>query len=338
MIAPLVTVVMPVHNGKAYIGAAIDSVLGQTLSNLECVVVDDGSTDGTPEVLRGYQDPRLKLLRNEECIGVSASRNRGLAAAAAPYVAFLDADDVAYPNRLETQLEYLELHPDIVVVGCHLDYIDSSGAPLFSERPCQRPCEPEALRVELLNRACILPSAAMGRKRALLDAGGFHAMDYAEDHDLWCRLAVDHDLAILPDRLIAYRQHPEQATFKKILTGYQGTRDCIARAKARYLKAGILSEKELPAEPTLKDYLVGSKGTPGAIYLEWAKLHTWALKDPKNGLKLALSAVLCAPLNKEAWSALMKASSDLMIPAPVARRLAWYGSKLRRKGTRDGSG
>lgn len=333
---PVVTVLIPVHNGEAYVGFAVDSILGQTLSDFELIVIDDGSTDDTARIIDSYHDPRLRLLTNDGCIGVSASRNRGLEVAAAPYVAFLDADDVAYPDRLEKQVTFLESHPDVVLVGCHLDYIDADGNFLFSENSCQRPCEPDKLRIELLRRACILPSTATGRKSALLEEGGFPAMDYAEDHDLWCRLAVKHDLAVMPDRLVAYRQHPNQATFKKILKGYRATRQCIELARKRFVAEGVLSPDDLPPPISWREYLTGSKGSLGALYLQWAELHTWALRQPGRGIILSAMALCFSPLNGKAWSVLLRSGRDLLLPSAISKRLSWYVKKLRSLPFRNG--
>lgn len=324
-----VSVIIPVRNGAQFIGQAIDSILSQTLTDLELLVVDDASTDNTPEIIQSYGDPRLRCLRNPQCLGVSASRNRAMAEARAPYVAFLDADDIAYPQRLEMQVAYLENNPSVALVGSHLDYIDAKGQQLYSEQPGQRPCAPQALRLELLHRACILPSTAMGRTSALREVGGFSKLDYAEDHDLWCRLAVKHDLAVMPDRLVAYRQHPNQATFKKISIAYHATQACIGRTKALFLEAGIISGDEIPPPLGLWGKLRGARGSLGAAYAQWAGLHSWALREPRHAISLSSMALWASPLNIMAWRILLRSMVELALPATLFRALRWYGTKLR---------
>lgn len=331
---PLVTVIIPVRNGEHFIAQAIDSILSQTLTDLELLVVDDASTDRSTEIIQSYTDPRLRVLRNPKRMGVSASRNRALAEAHASYIAFLDADDIAYTQRLEIQITFLENHPSVALVGSHLDYIDAEGHLLYSERPGQRPCMPDELRMELLMRACILPSTATGRKAALVQAGGFPQMDYAEDHDLWCRLAVNHELSILPDRLVAYRHHPNQATFKKITRSYKATQACISQAKERFVAAGILRPNDQPSSLTAWEHLCGARSSRGATYTQWAELHSWALRQPRQALSLAGMALFFSPLNLRAWQILLRSTEQLLLPATVSRALHWYGAKLRRSLTR----
>lgn len=326
---PLVTVIIPVRNGEQFIAQAIESILSQALADLELILVDDASTDRTPDIIQSYSGPRLRVLRNLRRMGVSASRNRALAESHAPYVAFLDADDIAYSHRLEKQIGFLENHPEVAMVGSHLDYIDAEGHLLYSERPGQRPCNPDELRMELLKRACILPSTATGRKAALVQAGGFPQMDYAEDHDLWCRLAVNHDLAILPDRLVAYRHHPNQATFKKISRSYKATQACIRRAKERYVAAGIMQPDDQASAPTVWEHLCGERNSRGAAYTQWAELHSWALRQPHQALPLAGMGLLFSPLNIRAWKILLRSAEQLLLPASFSRTLHWYGTKLR---------
>lgn len=325
----LATVIIPVRNGEHFIAQAIDSILSQTLADLEILVVDDASTDRTTVIVQSYTDPRLRVLSNPQRMGVSASRNRAMAEARSPYVAFLDADDVSYPERLAKQIAFLESHPNVVLVGSHLDYIDAVGKLLYSEHPGQRPCEPDELRKQLLKRACILPSTATGRTSALIQAGGFPKSDYAEDHDLWSQLAVTHDLAILPECLVAYRQHPNQATFRKINKAYKATRACIRTAGDRFVAAGILRPNDLPLSPTLWEHLRGAQGSRGSIYTEWAELHSWALRQPHQAFSLAGMALFFSPFNHRAWRVLLRSSEQLLLPPQITRALHWYSAKLR---------
>ena len=127
---PLVSVLLAVHNGSRYLSAAVESVLGQTVADLELVAIDDGSTDETPDLLAGVGDQRVVMLRNEEQAGLAASLNRALEAAAGRYVARLDADDIAIPERLERQLDRITAEPAVAVVGT------LSSAPRSSTRRC----------------------------------------------------------------------------------------------------------------------------------------------------------------------------------------------------------
>lgn len=324
----LVTVIIPVHNGQDYIGAAITSIIQQSFAELTLVIVDDASTDATAEIVRSYTDSRIQFIQHTKCMGVSASRNHALDITKTPYVAFLDADDIAYMLRLEKQIEYLENNRDVVLIGSLVDYIDSHGELLFSEQIGQRPSEPAVLRMELLKRACILPSTATGLTAAIKEAGGFPRQNYAEDHDLWCRLATKHDLAIFPERLVAYRQHANQATFQKIRASYKATQACIFIAWKSYQSAGLLPLDTPYPLLSLGERIRGKQGSLGYTYLQWAELYSWALKQPRQAWKLSWMAVLFSPLNMKGWLLLLDSTERLFLSRHISRALRWYAEKL----------
>src|SRR5262245_37723867 len=168
-----VTVVMPVHNGAAYLQAAIDSIQHQTHRDFEFLIVDDGSTDGSGEVLRrnAAQDPRIRIIRSMH-EGIAAARNRGLALARGTVVVSMDADDVAMQERIERQLAYLGTHPEVAVVGSALRLIDKGGQPIAP--PTVYPLTFEEIRKGLLMGYCMLgnPTVAM-RREAVLAVGGY---------------------------------------------------------------------------------------------------------------------------------------------------------------------
>ena len=126
---PRLSVVMPVHNALPYLDEAIESILRQTFADFEFVILDDGSTDGSSEALRGWarRDPRIRLVRSGTRLGPAGSSNRVVAEAQGPIVARMDADDVAHPERLKNQLTLLEAEPDAVLIGSLWDVIDESG-------------------------------------------------------------------------------------------------------------------------------------------------------------------------------------------------------------------
>lgn len=125
---PLVSVVMPVYNSERFVAEAVDSILQQTLTDFEFLIVDDGSTDGSLGIIQDYaeRDPRIRITQHSENRGVAAARNTGIARASGKYVAVMDSDDVSLPQRIEKQVTYLEAHSDIGAVGvgdhtCHKD-------------------------------------------------------------------------------------------------------------------------------------------------------------------------------------------------------------------------
>lgn len=198
---PLVSVVMPVYNDEATVGRAIDSILAQTFRDFEFIIIDDGSTDGTSAVLASYNDPRLRVFRQENA-GISVSANRGLARARGKYIARIDGDDRALPTRLATQVAYMEEHPDCVLVGSWWDIVSLDGQRLGSRRP---PTEDLGIKWALLFDSCILHSAFLMRHDAVKRCGGYdRTLAYAQDYDLASRLGNYGALANIPRVLVEY--------------------------------------------------------------------------------------------------------------------------------------
>ena len=206
---PRVSVVLPVRDGARYLGGAVESVLGQSLADLELIVVDDGSTDETPALLARFDDPRLRVLRQDR-LGLVPALNRGLEAAQAPYVARMDADDVSLPERLERQVAFLDAHPGAALVVPGVELVDEEGRRLGT---IVLPPGDADLRRRLLLRNPITHGSVLLRRSALERAGGYRADHGAnEDYDLWRRLAREGELAAIPELLYRYRVHPDAVT------------------------------------------------------------------------------------------------------------------------------
>jgi len=211
---PRVAVVLPVRNGGRYFGEAIDSILNQTYAGFNLVIVDDGSTDGTRALAesRAAQDGRIRLVMQEPA-GISAALNRGIAATTAPLIARMDADDVSLPSRLAEQVAFIDRHPSVAVVGTFAQIIDSDGAERGTMRLPTQASEIKAL-LRFKNQVCH-PSVMMKRE-AIETAGGYdERMLFAEDHELWLRLAQRHDIVNMPEVLLKYRDHPLQGTDRR---------------------------------------------------------------------------------------------------------------------------
>jgi len=208
--APAVSVVMPLYNKVGYVGAAIRSVLDQTFTDLELVVVDDGSTDGSAEVVQGLADRRIRLLRQENA-GAPAARNAGIAAARGRWVAFLDADDTWRPEKLARQLAVLEREPDLVwAAGA---YVRTRPGPITIEQnvPDQGWLRaPEVLEDGLLaltDAWCLWTGTVMVRRDILSQLGGFDtSLPTGDDVLLWSRIAARHPpLAYVRTPIADYR-------------------------------------------------------------------------------------------------------------------------------------
>jgi glycosyltransferase involved in cell wall biosynthesis len=204
---PKVSVLMPVWNAERYLAGAIESILTQTFANFELLIIDDGSTDRTPIVIRDYHDHRIRRIENEKNIGITKSLNLGLEQVRGEYVARMDADDISSPQRLARQVECLDANPQVALVTSRTSKVDARGARLDV---IQTPVESEVLRRRLRIGNCIAHGSVMMRTDALRSIGGYdESMERAQDYDLWLRLSERHDLMSLPETLYAWREHDD---------------------------------------------------------------------------------------------------------------------------------
>jgi hypothetical protein len=202
---PAVSVVLPVWNAERSLASAIDSVLAQTFTDFELLIVDDGSSDGSGALIRRYRDRRIALIENEKNLGVARSLNLGIARARGRYLARMDADDLSAPERLERQVAFLDAHPAIALVATWARRIDARGVQIgvFAA-----PTDDPTLRCRLRVANCIVHGSVMMRSDVVRALGGYDAaMERAEDYDLWLRLSERHAIAALPELLYDWREH-----------------------------------------------------------------------------------------------------------------------------------
>ncbi len=200
---PKITVAMPAHNAAPYINEAVDSILGQTYRDFELLVVDDGSTDDTARRVEACTDTRIRLIRLGTRQGRAAARNVALEQARGAYLAWMDADDIAMPRRLEKQLAFLEAHPDVDVCGGWLQYFQESTT---LER---FPPAPEDIRAATVFGAAVVNGCSLLRLE-VLRAHALHfdpALERAEDFAFWADLLLGarRRAANLPEVLLRYR-------------------------------------------------------------------------------------------------------------------------------------
>ncbi|QLH72952.1 glycosyltransferase [Rhodopseudomonas palustris] len=228
---PKVSVIMPVRDGERWVAEAIRSVQNQTFSDFELLVIDDGSADATPAILAdaAAADPRIAVLTQHRD-GLVAGLNRGLAAARAPLIARLDADDIALPDRLARQVDYMTTHPAVVLLGGWATIIDENGQLKGRD---MRP-SPNDLRATLMKKSPFIHPTVMFRAEAARRVGGYHAaFEAGEDYDFWLRLADIGEVAILPELLIRYREHGASVTRTRQLRQIYSARLAKLAAAAR---------------------------------------------------------------------------------------------------------
>lgn len=200
---PRASVVLPVFNGERFIASAVQSILAQTMADLECIVVDDGSQDGTADILSRIHDQRLRVERHQRNSGLVRSLNHGVSLARSSHVARMDADDVAYPARLERQLSYLAAHPGTGLVGSGVEFISDAGEPIA---PRTMVDDDLLLRWRLLFWNHFIHPSMVFRREWFEAVGGYRPEAYpAEDYDLWLRMAELGEIGNVVEPLVQKR-------------------------------------------------------------------------------------------------------------------------------------
>jgi len=220
---PLVSVVMPVLSpDPAYFRLAVESILAQTWTDLELVIVEDPSPRTGAAVVEAIGDPRVRYLANAERTSLIRQRNQGLAAARGQYVAMLDADDIARPERIEKQVRFLEAEPSIAVLGTWLEAIDPEGRTIGYR---EYPTADEEIRRAFRRYNAIAQPSVMFRREVVVEAGGYTFEGLpGEDYELWSRLARrGARFANLPEPLLRYRIHPGASKAQRLRDTLRGT-------------------------------------------------------------------------------------------------------------------
>lgn len=243
MIVPQVSILMPVYNTAPYLCEAIDSMLSQTFTDFELIVLDDCSPDNAEAILDTYDDSRIIRYRGEKNVGLSNVLNVGIGMAQGKYIARMDSDDISMPNRLKVQVDYLETHPEIDLVSVGMQLFGSK------EEVWIRDLNPEKVKINALFHSPVLHASSMLRKESF-EKHGLHyrqEMVPAEDYDLWTRaLLKGLKLVNLPEVQYKYRLHPTQATLQTNKTSIKSR-----EVQTAYLKGALpsLSTKNIESFP-----------------------------------------------------------------------------------------
>ncbi len=209
--APRISVILPIRDGEKYVAGAIAGILRQTWRDLELIVIDDNSLDRTAAFLAQIHDCRLRVFAGPG-IGITAALNHGISLARGEIVVRVDVDDLAHPDRVRQQVEFLDAHPNVVAVGSSYEVIDGSN---FTQRTEVALSSNADLRREMYVRNPLGHGTVALRSAALRTLGGYNtSYPHAEDYDLWRRLSTIGDLAALPEMLYAWRTNPASVSSK----------------------------------------------------------------------------------------------------------------------------
>lgn len=232
-----VTVLMPVYNAAAYIAEAVNSVLVQTYTDFELLIVNNSSTDDTIAVIKSFADTRIRLIEETQQ-GIAFALNKGLSEARGEYIARFDADDICEPARLEKQLDFLEKNPDYIVCGSDAEYMSEDGEHLFNFRCVGH--EHEEIMKQLQVDCPIIHSAVIYRKQPILLAGGYPADAHNfEDYLLWVQIAKRGKFYNIPERLIKVRFNHASVTIDE---KWRGTR--FRQLKKKIIMQGFVTYDE----------------------------------------------------------------------------------------------
>lgn len=230
---PLVTVILPVYNAEMYLKEAISSILNQTYPNFEFIIINDGSTDDSVNIIKSFTDQRIILIENDKNIGLTATLNKGLSLANGKYILRMDQDDISLPKRIQIQVSFMENNPEIGICGSARIVIRDGKKVVFNNNVKTH----GEIKSFLLFQNCIAHPTVIMRKSELLDKELMYESYHAEDYDLWSRAVLKTKMANITEPLLIYREHPHQMSQTKILEHEKTSREI---QKKMFSKLGLL--------------------------------------------------------------------------------------------------
>lgn len=209
MLNPLVSIVLPVYNAELFVAKAINSILQQTYTEFEFIIINDGSTDGSEQIILSFNDNRIRYIKNDTNLKLIATLNKGIALAQGAYIARMDADDESYPNRLRQQVAFMQANPAVGALGTYAKRIDiRTGHSIDWKFPTTH----KAMLCRMFWGSTIIHPTAIIRREALVNNHFNAEYQHAEDYKLWKDIAQTYQLANLPEFLLNYSEHDGQIT------------------------------------------------------------------------------------------------------------------------------
>jgi len=228
--SPKVSVIMSVYNGEKYLKEAVESILNQTFGDFEFIIINDGSTDKSGEILEEYakKDSRIRLFHQKN-MGLTKSLNRAIKLARGEYIARMDADDISMPERLERQVKFLEQHQEVGVVGCNVTIINQTGNFVKSVRL------PNNINLSLRKRNCLVHGSIVFRKEVIEQSGAYNEkMLYAQDYEMLLRISKVFKISSVNEFLYKLRMHKNTIFYKKFFKQVYYT--ALAKTKTLHQK------------------------------------------------------------------------------------------------------
>jgi len=218
---PKISVLMPVYNGEKYLKEAIRSILAQTFSDFEFLIINDGSTDNSVKIIESFDDPRIRLIHNPENIGLAETCNRGLELASGEYIARMDCDDISLPERFFRQIAFMEANPEISISGTWAKIVGENEGHIL-----KRPCEPSEAEASLLFNTCFIHPTVIMRRKAIIGSGIRYKKEFdpGDDYVFWTEMSETAKFANLPEVLLFYRMHPKNISKLKSVEQINGAR------------------------------------------------------------------------------------------------------------------
>lgn len=212
MLNPKISVVMSVYNDETFLEDSIKSILEQTFSDFEFIIINDCSTDTSYDIISRFQDERIKILENEHNIGLTRSLNIAIKVAKGEYIARQDADDISLPNRFEKQIFYLDNNPEIALLGTSIHRINGNGHILREVKSVNKPSFKDFLESNHIKHG-----SSMFRRAIFMQLGGYNELfRYSQDYELWLRFAESYDIRNLLEPLYQLRIHNQSIGYTKI--------------------------------------------------------------------------------------------------------------------------
>ncbi len=257
---PKILVFMAAYNAASYIADSIKSILNQTFTDFELLILNDGSTDATVEVVEGFDDKRIRLVHNQENKGLMYTRNRLKEFTDAPFIAILDSDDLARPDRLALQYHFLKQNPEIALCGGHAEIIDEKG--VFTGQKYIEPTD-QTVAMYMLFGNPFINSSTMFKTSVFTELGGYRDYAPSEDFDLFVRISEKHAVANIDQILVNYRIHSNNTSTthsevqkkneRRIIRNMQASLGMLPNEQLEKLHIELFNQK--PDQRNLNEYL-----------------------------------------------------------------------------------